>query len=163
MSKVWFYFDYNWRNWIWYIRLDWCLSKEKISARNADINGGQAQNRWGLPYVIFFNDTVAWLLRPVNISNRNEYSTLLSKTCHQIRLLYFSILLSKFISLAMHYDDYFDSFSITSTSKAPEYPLWIPRCFFHCQYWISSLFHCLSIITYESYSTIPDNNSLLYL
>lgn len=23
----------------------------------------------------------------------------------------------------MYYDDYFDSFSITSTSKAPEYPL----------------------------------------
>ena len=30
----------------------------------------------------------------------------------------------------MYYDDYFDSFSITSTSKAPEYPLWIPRCFY---------------------------------
>lgn len=90
----------------------------------------------------FFNDAVAWLLRPVNISNRNEYSTLLSKTCHQIRLLYFSILLSKFISSAMYYDDYFDSFSITSTSKAPEYPLWIPRCFFHAIL-NSSLFHCL--------------------
>lgn len=78
----------------------------------------------------FFNDAVARLLRPVNISNRNKYSTLLSKTCHQIRLLYFSILLSKFISSAMYYDDYFDSFSITSTSKAPEYPLWIPRYFY---------------------------------
>lgn len=42
----------------------------------------------------------------------------------------------------MHYDDYFDSFSITSTSKAPEYPLWIPRCFFHAIL-NSSLFHCL--------------------
>lgn len=30
----------------------------------------------------------------------------------------------------MYYDDYFDSFSITSTSKAPEYPLWIPKCFY---------------------------------
>lgn len=79
--------------------------------------------------MLFFNDAVAWLLIPVNISNRNKYSTLLYKTCHQIRLLYFSILLSKVVSSAMYYDDYFDSFSITSTSKAPEYPLWIPRCF----------------------------------
>lgn len=62
----------------------------------------------------------------------------------------------------MYYDDYFDSFSITSTSKAPEYPLWIPRYFYSCN--IEFFFVSLSsIITYESYSTIPDNNSLLYL
>lgn len=62
----------------------------------------------------------------------------------------------------MYYDDYFDSFSITSTSKAPEYPLWIPRRFYSCN--IELLFVPLSsIITYEIYSTVPDNNSLLYL
>lgn len=57
----------------------------------------------------------------------------------------------------MYYDDYFDSFSITSTSKAPEYPLWILRCFY------SRNIELFSPHRLAFYSTVPDSNSLLYL